>query len=165
MKLLEHESKELFKAHRIPVPPSGGVISAPAQLPAALKRAGRGPWVIKAQVLAGGRGKAGAIKMARTAAEARAAARAILGMTLVTQQTSGQGLKVREVLVESGARFEREMYLSVVMDRKTAAPVVIASEEGGMEIERLAAEKPEAILRQSVDPSLGLPDFAARLIA
>ena len=92
MKLLEYESKELFRAHRIPVPPSGGVIRAAAQLPAALKRAGKGPWVIKAQVLAGGRGKPGGIKLARTSAEARAAVKSILGMTLVTHQTQGQDL-------------------------------------------------------------------------
>ena len=165
MKLLEYESKELFRAHRIPVPPSGGVIRTAAQLPAALKRAGKGPWVIKAQVLAGGRGKAGGIKLARTPAEARAAAKSILGMTLVTHQTQGQGLKVREVLVEGGAQVEREIYLSVVMDRKACGPTVIASAEGGMEIERLAAEKPEAILRQPVDPSTGLPDYAARRLA
>jgi len=165
MKLLEYESKELFRAHRIPVPPSGGVIRSAAQLPAALKRAGRGPWVIKAQVLAGGRGQAGGIKPARTPAEARAAAKAILGMTLATRQTQGRGLKVREVLVEAGARIERELYLCVVMDRKAAGPTVIASAEGGMAIERLAAEKPEAILRQPVDPCLGLPDYAARRLA
>jgi succinyl-CoA synthetase beta subunit len=165
MKLLEYESKELFRAHRIPVPPSGGVIRTMAQLPAALKRAGQGPWVIKAQVLAGGRGKAGGIKLARTPAEARAAAQSILGMTLVTHQTQGQGLKVREVLVEGGAQVEREIYLSVVMDRKACGPTIIASAEGGMEIEKLAAEKPEAILRQPVDPSTGLPDYAARRLA
>jgi succinyl-CoA synthetase beta subunit len=165
MKLLEYESKELFRAHRIPVPPSGGVIRSLAQLPAALRRAGPGPWVIKAQVLAGGRGKAGGIKLARTPAQARAAAKSILGMSLVTHQTQGQGLKVREVLVEGGAKIEREIYLSVVMDRKACGPVIIASAEGGMEIERLAAHKPEAILRQPVDPSTGLPDFAARRLA
>ncbi|HAM35472.1 MAG TPA: ADP-forming succinate--CoA ligase subunit beta [Elusimicrobia bacterium] len=165
MKLLEYESKELFGAYRIPVPPCGGVIRAAAQLPAALRRAGKGPWVLKAQVLAGGRGKAGGIKLARTPAEARQAAKSILGMTLTTHQTQGQGLKVRELLVEGGARIERELYLSVVMDRKTAGPVVIASAEGGMEIERLAAERPEAILRQPVDPDAGLPDFAARRLA
>ncbi|MDD5630016.1 MAG: ADP-forming succinate--CoA ligase subunit beta [Elusimicrobia bacterium] len=165
MKLLEYESKELFRSRGIPVPPSGGVIRTAAQLPAALRRAGQGPWVIKAQVLAGGRGKAGGIKLARTPAEAREAAKSILGMTLVTHQTQGRGLKVREVLVEGGAKIERELYLSVVMDRKSCGPTIIASAEGGMEIEKLAAEKPSAILRQGVDPAVGLPDFAARRLA
>ncbi|MFA6003174.1 MAG: ADP-forming succinate--CoA ligase subunit beta [Elusimicrobiota bacterium] len=162
MKLLEYESKDLFRAHRIPVPPSGGVIRTLAQLPAALKRAGKGPWVIKAQVLAGGRGQAGGIKLVKTPAGARAAAKAMVGMILRTHQTGGQGLEVKEVLVEGGARIERELYLSVVMDRKAAGPTVIASAEGGMEIERLAEERPEAILRQPVDPNTGLPDYAAR---
>lgn len=165
MKLLEYESKELFKAHRIPVPPSGGVIRSRTQLPAALKRAGPGPWVVKAQVLAGGRGQAGGIKLARTPGEARDALKAILGMTLVTHQTHGQGLKVREVLIEGGASIEREIYLCVVMDRKAAAPTVMASAQGGMDIEKLAAEKPEAILRETVDPAIGLPDYAARRLA
>ena len=162
MKLLEYESKELFRAEGIPVPRSGGVIKTLAQLPAALKRAGRGPWVVKAQVLAGGRGKAGGIRLAKTSKEAREAARAMLGMTLVTHQTRGQGLRVEEVLIEAGAEIEREIYFSVVMDRKAAAPAVIASGQGGMEIETLAAERPEAILRRSVDPDTGLKDFEAR---
>ena len=165
MKLLEYESKELFRAHGVPVPPSGGVIRTLAQLPGALRRAGQPPWVVKAQVLAGGRGKAGGIKLARTPKEAREAARAILGMTLVTHQTHGQGLRVKEVLIESGAKIERELYFSVVMDRKAASPTVIASSQGGMEIERLAAERPEAILRRGVDPDTGLKDFEARGLA
>src|SRR4051812_43132162 len=117
MKLLEHESKDLFRAQGIPVPPSGGVITSLSQLPAALKRAGKAPWVIKAQVLAGGRGKAGGIKLAKNPKEAREAAKAIIGMTMVTHQTHGQGLKVKDVLIESGAKIEREIYISVVMDR------------------------------------------------
>ncbi len=165
MKLLEYESKEIFAAHRIPVPPSGGVIRSLTQLSAALKRAGSGPWVVKAQVLAGGRGKAGGIKLAKTRSEAKDAAQKILGMTLATHQTHGQGLKVREVLIEGGASIEQEFYLAVAMDRQAVAPVVIASAEGGMEIERLAVEKPEAIRRELVDPSTGLPDYAARRLA
>ena len=165
MKLLEYESKEIFAAHRIPVPPSGGVIRGLAQLPAALKRAGSGPWVVKAQVLAGGRGKAGGIRLAKTRAEARDAAQASRGMTWATHQTQGRGLKVREVLIEGGVAIERELYLAVVMDRQAAGPVVIASSEGGMEIERLAIEKPEAIRREPVDTSTGLADYAARRLA
>src|SRR5262249_18412060 len=130
-----------------------------------LKRAGKAPWVIKAQVLAGGRGKAGGIKLAKTPKEAKAAASAILGMTLVTHQTHGQGLKVKEVLVEGGAKIEREIYLSVVLDRRAGVPAVIASAEGGMEIEKLAAERPESIVRQPVDPVVGLRDFEARRLA
>jgi succinyl-CoA synthetase beta subunit len=165
MKLLEYESKELLSAQGIAVPRSGGVIRKASQLPAALKQAGKGPWVLKAQVLAGGRGKAGAIKFAKTLQEAHKAAKAILGMTLVTHQTKGQGLKVRELLIESAAKTLREIYLSVVMDRKAACPTVIASAQGGMEIEKLAAEAPESILRQPVDLLAGLQDFEARRLA
>jgi succinyl-CoA synthetase beta subunit len=165
MKLLEHESKELFKTKGVPVPPSGGVIDDLKKLPGALKRAGKAPGVIKAQVLAGGRGKAGGIKLAKTPKEAREAAKVILGMTLVTPQTGARGVKVREILIETGAKIEREIYLSVVLDRKSAGPVVIASAEGGMEIERLAHEKPDAIIRMAVDPTVGLQDFQGRRLA
>ena len=165
MKLLEHESKELFRAYGLPLPPNGGVIKTLAQLPGALKRAGKGPWVIKAQVLAGGRGKAGGIKVGKTPKEAKEAAAKILGMTLVTHQTHGQGLKVKEVLVEGAAKIEREIYFSVVLDRRAGVPSIIASAEGGVEIEKLAHERPEAILRQPVDPVAGLRDFEARRLA
>ena len=165
MKLLEHESKELFRTKGIAVPPSGGVISDVKKLPAALKKAGKAPWVIKAQVLAGGRGKAGGIKLAKTPAQAREAAKAILGMTLVTPQTGEKGLKVREVLIETGAKIEREIYISVVLDRKSAGPMIIASAQGGMEIEKLAHENPDAILKLPVCVNTGLKDFQGRKLA
>ncbi|MBI3288722.1 MAG: ADP-forming succinate--CoA ligase subunit beta [Elusimicrobia bacterium] len=165
MKLLECEGKDFLKARGIPVPPNGGVITKPAQLAAALKRAGKAPWVLKAQVLAGGRGKAGGIKLAKTPKEALALAKAMIGMDLVTHQTHGQAIKVKELLIEGGVKIEREIYFSVVMDRKNACPTIIASAQGGMEIETLAAEHPEAIIRMPVDPSLGLRDFAARRLA
>ena len=135
MKLLEHEGKEILKARGVAVPPAGGVITKPAQLAAAMKRAGKGPWVLKAQVLAGGRGKAGGIKLAKTPAEAKELVKKMLGMDLVTHQTHGQAIKVKELFVEGGVKIERELYFSVVMDRKSAGPVIIASAQGGMEIE------------------------------
>ncbi|MBI4376900.1 MAG: ADP-forming succinate--CoA ligase subunit beta [Elusimicrobia bacterium] len=165
MKFLEYEAKELLRPHGVPLPPSGGVIKTAAGLPAALRRAGKGPWVIKAQVLAGGRGKAGGIKLAKTAAQAKAAAKSIIGMNLVTHQTKGQGIKVREVLVEGAAKIEREIYFSILIDRRGACPVVVASAEGGMEIEKLAEEKPQAILRLPFDPVAGLRDYEARRLA
>ena len=165
MKLLEHESKELFKAKNIPEPPSGGVITDIRQLAGALQRAGRGPWVIKAQVLAGGRGKGGGIKLAKTPKEAKELAKAIIGMNLVTPQTGAKGVKVKSVLIESGAKIERELYLSIVLDRKSCGPMIIASAEGGMDIEKLAHERPEAILKMPVDPVTGLLDFQARRLA
>ena len=165
MKLLEHESKELFKLKGVPVPPSGGVIDDVKKLPEALKRAGKAPWVIKAQVLAGGRGKGGGIKLAKTPKEAREVAKAIIGMNLVTPQTGEKGIKVREVLIETGAKIEREIYFSVVLDRKSAGPIIIASAEGGMEIEKLAHERPESLIKLPVDPTTGLMDFQGRRLA
>jgi succinyl-CoA synthetase beta subunit len=165
MKLLEHEAKDILKARGVAVPPCGGVISKPAQLSAALRRAGKAPWVLKAQVLAGGRGKAGGIKLAKTPKEAAALAKSMIGMDLITHQTHGHALKVKELLIEGGVKIERELYFSIVMDRKAAAPTIIASAQGGMEIETLAEEHPEAIIRMSVDPYVGLRDFAARRLA
>jgi succinyl-CoA synthetase beta subunit len=165
MKLLEYESKDIFRSYGIPVPPTGGVIKTAAQLPAALKRAGKGPWVLKAQVLAGGRGKAGGVKIAKTPAEAREVAKKMIGMLLVTKQTQGKGLKVSEVLVDKASDIAREIYLSVVLDRREGRPVVIGSAEGGMEIEELAKTKPEAIVREPVDPSRGLEAYQARRLA
>jgi succinyl-CoA synthetase beta subunit len=165
MKLLEHEAKDILKARGLPVPPNGGVISKTGQLSAALKRAGKAPWVLKAQVLAGGRGKAGGIKLAKTPKEAATLAKAMIGMDLITHQTHGHALKVSELLIEGGVKIERELYFSVVMDRKSAGPMIIASAQGGMEIETLAVEHPEALIRMGVDPNTGLRDFAARRLA
>ncbi|MBI4060493.1 MAG: succinate--CoA ligase subunit beta, partial [Elusimicrobia bacterium] len=133
MKLLEHEGKDILKARGVPVPPFGGLIKTPAAVAAALKRAGKAPWVVKAQVLAGGRGKAGGIKLAKTPKAAKELAKAMLGMELVTHQTHGQAIKVKELLIEGGVKIERELYFSVVMDRKNAGPTIIASAQGGME--------------------------------
>ena len=165
MKLLEHEGKDVFRRYGIPVPPTGGAIEKPGQLPAALKRAGKGPWVIKAQVLAGGRGKAGGVKIAKTPKEAAEIVKNMLGMRLVTHQTGPKGVKVGKVLIDKASDITREIYLSIVLDRKQGCPVVIASAEGGVEIEELARTKPEAILREAVDPVGGLRAFQARRLA
>ncbi len=165
MKLLEHEGKDILKTRGVPVPPFGGLIKSTSQVRAALKRAGKAPWVVKAQVLAGGRGKAGGIKLAKTPKEALEFSRAMLAMSLTTHQTHGQAIKVKELLIEGGVQIMRELYFSVVMDRKSAGPMIIASASGGMEIETLAVEQPEAIVRMPVDPNIGLRDFAARRLA
>ncbi|MEK7716841.1 MAG: ADP-forming succinate--CoA ligase subunit beta [Pseudomonadota bacterium] len=165
MKLLECDGKDILKARGIPVPPYGGLVKKPAQVSAALKRAGKAPWVLKAQVLAGGRGKAGGIKLAKTSKEALALAKMMIGMKLVTHQTPGEAIKVKELLIEGGVKINREIYFSVVLDRKNACPAIIASAQGGMEIESLAAEHPEAIIRMPIDPNVGLRDFAARRLA
>ncbi|TBR19774.1 ADP-forming succinate--CoA ligase subunit beta [bacterium] len=165
MKLLEFEGKDVFRRYGLPVPPTGGAIEKPAQLPAALKRAGKGPWVIKAQVLAGGRGKAGGVKIAKTPKEAALIVKNMLGMKLVTPQTGEKGVKVNKVLVDKASDIAREIYLGVVLDRKLGCPLIIASAEGGVEIEVLAHTKPEAILRMPVDATAGLRPYQARQLA
>ncbi|MBI4676427.1 MAG: ADP-forming succinate--CoA ligase subunit beta [Elusimicrobia bacterium] len=165
MKLLEYEAKEIFAKYGIPVPRTGGVITKPAQIKAALKKAGKGPWVLKAQVLAGGRGKAGGVKLVNTRAEALAAAKAMVGMKIATHQTQGAGLTVREVLVDQAAPIAREIYISVALDRKSECPVMIASAEGGMQIEELALSKPEAILKEKLCALRGIEPFQARRLA
>lgn len=164
MKLLEFESKDLFRSFGVPVPQTGGVIRKPEELPAALKKAGKAPWVIKAQVLAGGRGKAGGIKVVKTPEAAAEAVTTMLGKGLTTHQTSGQALKVEQILIDGGADIKKEFYVSFVIDRQAGGPAMIASAEGGVEIEKLAEERPEAILRQSFEPT-GLLDYQARQMA
>ncbi|MBI5210633.1 MAG: ADP-forming succinate--CoA ligase subunit beta [Elusimicrobia bacterium] len=165
MKLLEYEAKEIFATYGIPVPQSGGVITDVRQLPEALKKAGGGPWVLKAQVLAGGRGKAGGVKIAKTPAEAEAVAKAMVGMKMVTHQTHGKALVVGEVLVNKCSDIKREIYIAVAMDRKGERPVVIASAEGGVAIEELAQSKPEAILKVPLDAVRGIEPYQARGLA
>jgi len=130
-----------------------------------LKLDGPGPWIVKAQVLAGGRGKAGGVKLAKTPAEARETAVNMLGMKIVTHQTQGRALTVEEVLVEDACAIAREIYISVVLDRKAAGAAIIASAEGGMSIEELAASHPEKIIKVPVDIEAGLLDYQARQLA
>jgi succinyl-CoA synthetase beta subunit len=162
MKLEEHQAKAVLSRFGVPVPPSGGVVVRASDTEAALKKIGEGPWVIKAQVQTGGRGKAGGIKVAKTAAEAVDAASKILGMKLVTAQTGPEGLLVKSVLVEKASPVARELYFSVALDRKKARPVIIASAQGGMDIETLAHESPEKIFTMDVDPATGLEPYQAR---
>lgn len=126
---------------------------------------GTGPWVVKAQVLAGGRGKAGGIKIAATEAELADFCKNMLGMEIATHQTHGQALKVKEVLVENATNIAREIYISVVLDRSKATPMLIACSQGGMSIEEFAKEKPELIVKMPVDIDAGLKDFQARQLA
>ncbi len=164
MKLLEYEGKDVFARYGIPTLKRCGVIRI-GDSPDGLALDGKGPWVVKAQVLAGGRGKAGGVKLAKTAAETREVAGKMLGMKLVTHQTQGKALTVEEVLVEEACDIAREIYISVVLDRRAGAPSVIASAEGGMSIEELAAGHPEKIIRVPVDAEAGLLEFQARQLA
>ena len=163
MKVHEYQAKALLREFGVPVP-EGGVATTPAEARAVAARLG-GKVVVKAQVHAGGRGKAGGIKLGDDAAAAEAAARQILGMRLKTPQTPPEGIQVRSVLVEEASAIERELYLSITLDRARATHVVMASQAGGMEIEEVAARTPEKILREWTHPALGLGAWQARRLA
>jgi len=163
MKIHEYQAKAILSGFGVPVP-AGEVADTPAQARQIAERL-RGRVVVKAQVHAGGRGKAGGIKLADDPAGAEAAARQILGMRLRTPQTPPEGIEVRKVLVEEASPISQELYLSVALDRAWSTPVVMASEAGGMEIEEVAAVSPQKILREWADPALGLQPFQARNLA
>src|SRR6058998_35686 len=163
MKIHEYQAKALLRAFGVAVP-RGEVAETPAQAREAAQRLG-GKVVVKAQVHAGGRGKAGGIKLADDPAQAENAARQILGMKLKTPQTPPEGILVRKVLVEEASAIDRELYLSITLDRARSTHVVMASQAGGMDIEEVAARTPEKILREWAHPALGLGDFQARSLA
>jgi len=164
MNLHEYQAKELFRRYGIPVPP--GKVAASAEEAAAAARAlGGSVWVVKAQVHAGGRGKAGGVKLARDVDALCAAAADLLGTHLVTAQTSPEGLPVSRVYVESGSDIAREMYLSLTLNRERGRIALIASASGGMEIEEVARETPERILSVNIHPAAGLEPYQARELA
>ena len=163
MKIHEYQAKALLREFGVAVP-RGEVADTPAQARAIAQRLG-GRVVVKAQVHAGGRGKAGGIKVADDPERAEQAATQILGMMLKTPQTPPEGIKVRRVLVEEASAIDRELYLSITLDRARATHVVMASQSGGMDIEEVAAKTPDKILREWTHPALGLADFQARRLA
>ncbi|MCX6558185.1 MAG: ADP-forming succinate--CoA ligase subunit beta [Candidatus Aminicenantes bacterium] len=163
MKIHEYQAKDLFRSSGVSVPNGEVATTAQAAL-AAAERLGY-PCVIKAQVHAGGRGKAGGIQLARNRSEAEKHIGEILGMTLVSRQTGPQGKLVRKLLVEQGLDIRRELYLAVIIDREMEMPVIIASARGGMEIEEVAQENPQAIFKQHVHPVTGLSDCHVRNLA
>jgi len=164
MKIHEYQAKELFRKYKIPIP-AGGVAFSVEE--AGKVAAGLGGWpvVVKAQIHAGGRGKGGGVKLARSAAEVKTMAGQILGMTLVTHQTGPEGRLVRKLLVEQGLNIAKELYLSIVPDRSTAKIVIMASEAGGMDIEEVAAQTPEKIIKVFINPLLGLQGYHCRQLA
>ena len=164
MKVHEYQAKELFRSFGIPVPEGRVVQSAEEARQAAAALAGP-PWVVKAQVHAGGRGKGGGVRVVKTQDEVGEAARAILERPLVTPQTGPEGKEVHRVLVEQGVEIDRELYLAVVVDREAASPVVIFSQDGGMDIEEVASKTPERVLKQAVDPNTGWMPFMGRNLA
>jgi len=163
VKIHEYQAKALLREFGVAVPSGERAETAAAAKTIAQRLGGR--VVVKAQVHAGGRGKAGGIKLADDPAAAEAAAAAIIGMRLKTPQTPPEGIEVRSVLVEEASAVERELYLSMTLDRAKGTHVVMASEAGGMEIEEVAAHTPEKILREWTHPGLGLGDFQARRLA
>jgi len=159
----EHQGKEILRRFGVAVPQGEAVTTVDAAV-AASERLGF-PCVVKAQIHAGGRGKAGGVKVVRDAAGARAAAQDLLGKTLVTAQTGPQGRVVRRLLVEQGLAIARELYLGMVVDRAVGRVTVMASTEGGVEIEEVAAQTPQKILRETIDPAIGLAGYQARRLA
>jgi succinyl-CoA synthetase beta subunit len=164
MKIHEYQAKELFKKYSVPVP-QGGVAFNADEVIAVAKKLAVYPVVVKAQIHAGGRGKGGGVKLARSADEVQSAAREIIGMNLVTHQTGKEGRLVKKVLVEQGLNIDKELYLSIIPDRASAQIVVMASEAGGMDIEAVAAETPERIIKVFINPLLGIQPYHCRAVA
>ncbi len=163
MNIHEYQAKEILKRFHVPVP-KGIVAYTPQEVRAAAHELGL-PCVIKAQIHAGGRGKAGGVKLARSLEEAEQAAAEMLGRNIVTHQTGPEGRQVRRVLVEQGLNIEREFYLGMVLDRSQSRVAVICSSEGGVEIEEVARRNPEKILKVLIDPVVGLLPFQCRRLA
>lgn len=161
MNLHEFQAKRLFADYGIPVS-TGEVVDSPKKARQAADNLGGNLWVVKAQVHAGGRGKAGGVKLAKTLDEVELAAKAMLGERLVTKQTDSKGLPINQVFVESGCSIERELYLSMVVDRATESVAFMASAAGGMDIEEVAAATPEKIFSVSISPGAGLQPYQAR---
>jgi succinyl-CoA synthetase beta subunit len=161
MKIHEYQAKAILAAHGVPVP-QGETITDAGEAAAVARRLGSKVVVVKAQIHAGGRGKGGGVKLARNPADAEKIAKSMLGMTLVTHQTGPEGRKVARVLIEEGLQMQRELYVSIVLDRSAGKPVVMASAAGGMDIEEVASTTPEKIAKVYIEPGVGLVPFEAR---
>src|ERR1041385_1953989 len=164
MKIHEYQGKELLKKYGVPVP-RGIVARSPEEAYQAAKELGGDIVVVKAQIHAGGRGKGGGVKLARSAEEAQEIARQMLGMKLVTHQTGPEGREVRVLLIEEGLPIDKEFYLGIVLHRASGDQVFMASSAGGMDIEEVAATAPEKILKETIDPGVGFQSFQARKLA
>jgi succinyl-CoA synthetase beta subunit len=165
MNIHEHQAKQILTKHGVPVLAGEVAFSADEAARAVEKIGGPGPWVVKAQIHAGGRGKAGGVKLVKSADEARSFASSLLGKTLVTHQTGPQGRVVRRLFVENGCKIERELYLGLTLDRAASLVTIIASAEGGVEIEEVAARTPERIHREAIRPEVGFQAFQGRKLA
>jgi succinyl-CoA synthetase beta subunit len=168
VKIHEYQGKQLFRKYGVPVPvgiPAMTAEEAIAAIPKVQKDGGTDVVVVKAQIHAGGRGKGGGVKVAKTAADAEAAVKQIFGMQLVTPQTGPEGKKVQRLLVEQGLAIDHEFYLGMLLDRATGRVTVMASREGGMDIEEVAATHPEKIIREAINPATGWQDNQSRTLA
>jgi succinyl-CoA synthetase beta subunit len=163
MKIHEYQGKEILRKFGVPVP-KGEVVFTIDDAVKAAEKIGGSVWVVKAQIHAGGRGKGGGVKLARSLEEVRERAGEILGMRLITHQTGSEGRIVRRLLVEQGMNIAKEMYVGITLDRQRSQNVVMVSTEGGVEIEKVAAETPEKILKETVDPVIGFQQFQARTL-
>ncbi|RMA97638.1 ADP-forming succinate--CoA ligase subunit beta [Hydrogenothermus marinus] len=164
MKVHEHQAKEIFRKYGLPVP-QGYPAFTVDEACAVAEKLGKFPVVVKAQVHAGGRGKAGGVKIAKNIEEVQKYAAELLGKTLVTFQTGPEGLPVSRLYIEEATNIDKEYYVAITLDRSKSKLIIMASAEGGMEIEEVAATKPEAIITEEIDPFLGLRPFQAREIA
>lgn len=164
MKIHEYQAKELLRKYGVPVP-DGKVAYSPDEAETIADNLGGGTVVVKAQIHAGGRGKGGGVKIANNTAEARSLADEIIGMNLVTHQTGPEGKKVNQVLVEQGVDIDRELYAGIVLDRAVGRNAFMVSTEGGVEIETVAAETPQKILKEWIDPAVGFRPFQATRLA
>ena len=164
MNVHEYQAKEILRRYNVPIP-AGAVASTPAEAEQVARDLNAGKLVVKIQIHAGGRGKAGGVKLCNTPAEAGELARTMLGKTFVTHQTGPQGKVARTVLVAAAPVIKRELYLSILVDRSVGRPAFLASTEGGVDIEAVAAKTPEKIFKEVIDPAVGMQPFQARKIA
>ncbi len=165
MKIHEYQAKEILRKFGVSVPTGLPAFSPEEAVKVAKEDVGGELWVVKAQIHAGGRGKGGGVKIARSLHEVYELSKQILGMTLVTHQTGPEGKVVKRLLIEQGVNIERELYVGITLDRAISKNVIMVSTEGGMEIEKVAEETPEKIIKEPVDPAIGLQAFQARKLA
>ena len=164
MNIHEYQAKEVLAKHGVAVP-KGVVIENAEKAAAVSRKLGTDIVVVKAQIHAGGRGKGGGVKLAKSPEEAKVHANKIIGMTLVTPQTGSEGRKVKKVLIEEGMAIAKELYLGILLDRQSSRVMIMASEAGGMAIEEVAEDTPEKIIKEIVDPIIGVKPYLARKIA
>ncbi|MEA3553749.1 MAG: ATP-grasp domain-containing protein, partial [Campylobacterota bacterium] len=164
MNIHEYQAKQVFAKYGVPTP-KGIMVESVKDAVVAAETLGGPVWVVKAQIHAGGRGLGGGVKLAKSLEEVETLANEILGMTLITHQTDAQGKLVQKLYIEDGADIQDELYLSVVLDRKLEMPLIMASTEGGMNIEDVAENTPEKIVTIPVDPAIGFQGFHGRELA